>query len=114
MHKQTVYLGSVAAVVLALVLSLAVPVEAATSAQELGAAEVAGQALSGEVPAVLQVAPATHGGICLLCYSCGSFWPHVRGFVYPPAGSATWELASGCGGSFDLRHDSRPNFCCSQ
>ena len=112
MHRKTFYMVSVAAVVLALALSIALPVEAATSAKDIPEPEVAGGAPGGEVPDL--PGAETHAGVCVLCYTCGGSWPRVRGYLYPPSGLATWELGSRCGGYITYRHDPRPNYCCTR
>jgi hypothetical protein len=113
MHGKTFYMVSVAAVVLALAFSLAVPVDAATSAKEPEEPEVAGGDPGGEVPDLPEA--ELHRGGCVLCYTCGSIFSHRRGFLFPPRNTvATLEYGDGCLGRLVYRHDNRPNYCCTR
>jgi hypothetical protein len=104
MHGKTFAMVSVAAVVLALVFSLALPIEAT----------------SDEVPALQleenAVEPETHLGFpsCLLCLTCGGYWPIFK-FSIVNQFSNVAILAAECGGSNPISSwwfGIQPNYCC--
>jgi hypothetical protein len=104
-------------VVLALVFSLALSVEATPGETGPENPASASEGSGGEVLSVQleedAAEPQTHAGRCLLCYTCGSSWPYARVYIYQSSSTATYERGSGCGGSHAWRHDPRPNYCCN-
>jgi hypothetical protein len=109
MHRKTCHMISIAAVVLALVFSLALSVEAATDGTSREKPEDPGAPLNSEE----EVSPESHLGSCTLCYTCGRFWPYLRKTYSVPGGRAIWELGSGCSTPSAYRHDSAPYLCCN-
>jgi hypothetical protein len=109
MHRKTFAMVRVAAVVLALVFSLALPIEAATGEPGSEKPEGADPTLSLEE----ELSPETHYGACTLCYTCGRSWPYRRATFSVPGGRAIWELGSGCATPSAYLHDSSPYLCCN-
>jgi hypothetical protein len=130
MHGKPFYMVSVAALVLALVFSIALPGEAAMSAKEFEEAvisakeleeEIAGETPDGEVPAQQQeeIESRTHLGECILCYTCASPphglpWRVRRAVLSVPSGLATREWSYGCTGVIRPIHDPNPFLCCTR
>jgi hypothetical protein len=115
MHGKTFAMVSVAAVVLALVFSLALPIEAATSAYKPGNPKE-----ENAVEAQLHLGPGSPQ--CLLCFTCGRSWPVFKFSLNQLSSVATYELGPLCAPdpfapALDNRpfwqHDSAPQYCCN-
>lgn len=124
MHGKIFAMVRVAAVVLALVFFLTLPVEEATGGTKPAEPESAGEATGGTKPAEPESAgettglegefsPESHYGSCTLCYTCGRYWPYRRATYFVPGGRAIWELGSRCATPSTYRHDSSPYLCCN-